>query len=103
MSAVRRTLASDDRPRLDAALTGDEHCREYNCISCDTRATQENVAVKDNTTAGKVTTDPMLTDDYLREHPLMTMPVAGLVTLGKVFYHSNVRTNLESIASANVS
>ena len=37
MSAIRRTLAPEDRPRLDAALTGDEHCREYNCISCDTR------------------------------------------------------------------
>ena len=66
-------------------------------------ATQENVAVKDITTAGKDTTDSMLTDGYLREHPLSTMPVAGLVTLGKVFYHSNVRKNLESIASANVS
>ena len=37
MSAIRRTLAPEDRPRLDAALTGDEHCREYNCISCGTR------------------------------------------------------------------
>ena len=37
MSAVRRTLAPEDRPRLDAALTGDDNCREYNCISCDAR------------------------------------------------------------------
>ena len=37
MSAIRRTLADEDRPRLDAALTGDHNCREYNCISCDTQ------------------------------------------------------------------
>ena len=38
MSAIRRTLPSDDRPRLDAAaLTGNEHCREHSCILCDTR------------------------------------------------------------------
>ena len=37
MSAVRRTLPTNDRPRFDAALTGDELDREYNCILCDAK------------------------------------------------------------------